>query len=129
MEDFLKTARNQIENLELDCVLREFDLGSFDVKQLKHIDFKGGAESVRQQLQHLDSEKREKDAANEGFFGGIMLGALLGAIIALIFAPRRGDETRQLAMSQINELKNIGQPQPDTPQPPEPAIERVIGNE
>jgi gas vesicle protein len=37
---------------------------------------------------------REDAATTRGFFGGLLLGALLGIVLTLVFAPRRGDETR-----------------------------------
>ncbi len=48
-------------------------------------------------LNHLDLHllrEREDHAATQGFAGGLALGILLGVVLTLVFAPRRGDETR-----------------------------------
>ncbi len=48
-------------------------------------------------LDHLDLHllrEREDHAATQGFAGGLALGILLGVVLTLVFAPRRGDETR-----------------------------------
>ena len=48
---------------------------------------------------HLLRE-REDHAATQGFAGGLALGILLGVVLALVFSPRRGDETRA-AVAQV----------------------------
>jgi len=52
---------------------------------------------IHEKLNDLDLHflrQREDHAATQGFLGGMALGILLGVVIALVFAPRRGDETR-----------------------------------
>ena len=48
--------------------------------------------------------EREDTATTSGFFGGMVLGALLGVVLTLVFAPRRGDETRALLASAAGEV-------------------------
>ncbi len=47
---------------------------------------------------------REDAAATRGFFGGMLLGALLGIVLTLVFAPRRGDETRAVLATAAGEV-------------------------
>ncbi len=60
---------------------------------------------------HLDDldltflRKREDEAASKGFVGGFLLGVLVGAVIALIFAPQKGQETRGLVIGAAGDLK------------------------
>ena len=39
------------------------------------------------------------------FLGGVVVGALIGAALGLMFAPQRGEETRQLIKEKGSELK------------------------
>jgi hypothetical protein len=97
--------------------------------------------SARRQLDELDLRKREDEAASRGFVGGFALGILVGAILALIFAPRTGSETRGMVAGTATDLKHkatdlVHQVTSDDPDPgapvtglgEEPAIEREIGN-
>ena len=43
--------------------------------------------------------------SNTGFFPGLMLGAVVGAAIALLYAPQLGTETRQLVKEKALEIK------------------------
>jgi gas vesicle protein len=86
--------------------------------------------------------KREEEAASRGFLGGFVLGVLVGAVIALVFAPRRGDETRELVAGAAGDLKGratdlVQQVRSDSEGASEPgtgnlgdgpAIEREIGD-
>ncbi|TDE15580.1 YtxH domain-containing protein [Dyadobacter psychrotolerans] len=55
-----------------------------------------------------DYEREESDGA--GFVTGLFLGAVIGAVAALLYAPKSGEETRQeikdLADQQKDNLKN-----------------------
>ena len=44
----------------------------------------------------------ENNGGGMKLFGGILIGAALGSILALLFAPRSGDETRD----RIKDLSN-----------------------
>lgn len=139
MEEFLKNARKQLEELELEKQFKDFGLSKLDVAKLRGLDLKKGSKDLRQQLEHLDFKKREEEAATEGFIGGLILGAVLGAILALIFAPKSGSETRQMVAGTAAGLKNkaedmvqqtrSGDASQDGEEPAlggEPAIEREI---
>lgn len=41
-----------------------------------------------------------------GFFPGLILGAALGAAIALLYAPQSGADTRKLVKEKASELKD-----------------------
>jgi len=40
-----------------------------------------------------------------GFIKGLLAGAILGGAIALLAAPRKGSETREMLKDKINKLK------------------------
>jgi gas vesicle protein len=40
-----------------------------------------------------------------GFFSGLMMGAVIGAAFALLYAPQSGSETRQLVKEKALEVK------------------------
>lgn len=101
MDDFLKNARKQLENLDLEAQLKDFDFG-----KLKDLDFKKQKKEIRRQIEEREARKREEDAANEGFVGGLLLGVVIGAIVALIFAPKSGSETREMVAGTASELKH-----------------------
>lgn len=43
---------------------------------------------------------------NTGFLvGGLLLGAALGASVALLYAPQKGSETRELVKSKLKEME------------------------
>ncbi|HEV2073963.1 MAG TPA: YtxH domain-containing protein [Thermomicrobiales bacterium] len=121
MEEFLKNARKQLEELDLQGQAKDIDLGK--LKQL----------TLREQQQ------REEEAASEGFLGGMLLGIVVGALLALIFAPKSGSETREMVAGTASELKHkaeglVGQSkngstdQAASTLSDEPAIEREIGD-
>lgn len=57
---------------------------------------------------HEDYEREDSDGA--GFATGLIVGAAIGAVAAILFAPKSGEETRQhlkdLADQQKDNLKN-----------------------
>jgi hypothetical protein len=63
-------------------------------------------QNARHQLEELDFRKREDEAASKGFLGGLALGILVGAVLALIFAPRTGSETRDTLAGTATDLKH-----------------------
>ena len=43
--------------------------------------------------------------SSTGFFSGLILGALIGGDVALLYAPRSGTETRQLVKEKTLDIK------------------------
>lgn len=141
MDDFLKNARAYLEDLDLEKVLKDIDLHRLDPEALKRVDVSKGKKKLRKQLKQLDIQKREEEAASEGFLGGVLLGIVVGAILALVFAPRSGSETREKVAETATDLIHkaedfVGQKdagvttEPDSPVlPDEPAIERDFGSQ
>jgi len=41
----------------------------------------------------------------DGFFAGLMMGAVIGAAVALLYAPQSGPETRRLVEEKALEIK------------------------
>ena len=81
---------------------------------------------------NLDALRREDEAETGGFFGGFTLGVIVGAVLALVFAPQKGEETRQLVTERAMHLKEqasefVAQVRgDDEPDDVEPAIEREL---
>lgn len=65
------------------------------------------AEAARRRASHidLDSLRREEEAETGDFFAGFGLGIVVGAILALVFAPQKGNETRELVAERATQLK------------------------
>lgn len=94
------------------------------------------AEAARKRAPRFDIDfdalRREDEAETGGFFGGFALGMLVGAILALVFAPQKGNETRQLVTERAMQFKDqatefVAQVRgEDEPDDDEPAIEREI---
>ena len=42
-----------------------------------------------------------------GFLAGLLLGGAIGALIAILFAPNRGEDTRDLLLSKKDEYAEI----------------------
>ena len=81
----------------------------------------------------LDQLRREDEAESSGFFGGFALGVLVGAMLALVFAPWKGEETRELVTDRALRLKDRAtdlvhqvRGDDDDPVAAETAIEREI---
>ncbi|MEJ7761631.1 MAG: YtxH domain-containing protein [Thermomicrobiales bacterium] len=66
------------------------------------------AEAIRQRSADfdLDALRREDEAESGGFFSGFGLGIVVGAVLALVFAPKRGDETREIVSERAVQLKD-----------------------
>jgi hypothetical protein len=140
MDDFLRNARKHIEDIDLERLLKDIDFSRFDKDQLKHIDFSKGTKKIRQQLREMDLQKREEEAASEGFLGGLILGVIVGAVLALIFAPRSGSETREMVAKTATDLSHkaeglvshkdetVTEDLGVSHLPDEPAIERDFGS-
>ena len=66
------------------------------------------AEAARAQATDwdLDALKREDEAESSGFFGGFGLGLIVGAILALVFAPQKGEETRGMVAERAVQIKD-----------------------
>ncbi len=45
-----------------------------------------------------------RDTAN-GFFSGLLMGAVIGAAIGLLYAPQSGPETRRIVKEKAAEIK------------------------
>jgi gas vesicle protein len=81
--------------------------------------------------------EREDHAASQGFLGGIVLGSLLGVVLALVFAPMCGEETRAAVAHKAMDARDKAMHlvQKDAPEHSEStnildhaaAIERQIG--
>ncbi len=102
--------------------------------------------SVRRQSGNLSIGplRQERQAvAWRAFPGGFLLGAVMGVLIALLLAPRRGEETprrtvsmsarklREGAAGLVRQARADAQPgfvQPRRDVASEPAIERTFGN-
>ena len=96
------------------------------------------AEQARKLAEDIDIEalKREEEAESSGFFGGFLLGVVVGAVLALVFAPFRGEQTRELVVERAVQLKDratdlVAQVRGDDGEASAddgPAIEREIGS-
>ncbi len=66
------------------------------------------AEAAKARVEEIDLDqlKREEEAESSGFFGGFLLGVVVGAILALVFAPLRGEETREMVAERAVQLKD-----------------------
>lgn len=83
MTDYRKTAKKAREQVDF-AKLRDLSLDDIDLNFMR---------------------KREEEAASKGFVGGFLLGAVVGALIALVFAPQKGQETRELVAGTAGDLK------------------------
>ena len=93
------------------------------------------AEAIRQRSANIDIEslRREDEAETGGFFAGFGLGIAVGAVLALVFAPKRGDETREMVSERAVQLKDKASDLisharggDDEPEETQAAIEREI---
>ena len=42
---------------------------------------------------------------SSGFFSGLLMGAVIGAAVALLYAPQSGTETRRMVKEKVLEVK------------------------
>lgn len=42
------------------------------------------------------------------FFTGLLLGTIIGAVLALLFAPQPGEKTREQLRSRVDEFVSLG---------------------
>jgi gas vesicle protein len=52
--------------------------------------------------------KSEEDHDNGKFAAGVILGALIGASLAILFAPKSGEETRKIIKKKAKEYFDKG---------------------
>src|SRR5215210_3704869 len=66
------------------------------------------AEAARKRASDLNLEqlRREEEAENSGFFAGFGLGLAVGALLALVFAPWKGEQTREIVAERAVQLKD-----------------------
>ena len=43
-----------------------------------------------------------------GFFNGLVLGGLIGAVLGFLFAPQHGEKTREQLRARIDEFVSLG---------------------
>lgn len=103
------------------------------------------ASAAGKQLASLDvgqMRQRKRASATRGFLGGILLGVAVGVLIALLTAPRRGDETRRIvsasaakvrsrAIGLVHQVRSEAEPvavPPRRDSASAPAIERTFGD-
>ncbi|MBA3336865.1 MAG: YtxH domain-containing protein [Chloroflexia bacterium] len=100
-----ENARDRLAELDLGDARKHLpDLDTKKARQhLPNLDTK----KARKRLSEMDLEalRREDEATNNGFFGGFALGIAVGAILALIFAPMKGEQTRELVTERAVQLK------------------------
>lgn len=53
-------------------------------------------------------EKQGKKSSGSGFFFGLMLGIAVGAALAVLFAPQKGEQTREQLVAQSENLRKNG---------------------
>ncbi len=100
-----ENARDRLAELDLNDA-RGF-LPDMDVRKARRRLPELDTKKARKRLSEIDLEalRREDEATNNGFFGGFGLGLLVGAILALVFAPMKGEQTRELVTERAVQLK------------------------
>jgi len=48
------------------------------------------------------------DNNGSGFFAGLILGGIIGAVLGLLFAPQSGDKTREQLRGRLDEFTSMG---------------------
>ncbi len=43
--------------------------------------------------------------SDTGFFAGLIVGALIGAAVGLLYAPQSGEETRRVVKAKVSDAK------------------------
>lgn len=147
MDDFRRYAQKYADELDLEGLIDSIDFSKVDMKKLKKIDFAKGADKARKQLDQmpkvrLTTQAPAQDHSEGGFIGGLLLGVIAGAIIALLFAPKSGEDTRGMVAQTVEDLKDqlggehhidlnqvvdVAEEEANDVLPDEPAIERNFG--
>lgn len=99
MADIKKSAKQTKQRLDLDSLKKSLNLDDLDLDKVKSA---LGLNNVDLAQMH----KREDEAAAKGFIGGFLLGLIVGGILALIFAPKRGEETRDMVADRAAQVKD-----------------------
>lgn len=131
MADLKESAKKQTKqalgSFDLDSLKKSINLSDLDLDKVRNALGISGIDVAQVQ-------KREDEAAAKGFIGGFLLGLIVGGILALIFAPKRGDETREMVTERAAQVRGMAsdlmhQARHDEPNhQDEPAIEREIGD-
>ena len=149
MDDFRKQAKKYADELDLEGLMNSIDFSKVDTKKLKKIDFTKGVENARHQLEQLPKVRLTtappaQEHNEGGFVGGLFLGVVLGAILALLFAPKSGQQTREMVSQTVTDIKDmvagegddevdlqdvmdVAEEEAQDVLPDEPAIERNFG--
>lgn len=114
VDEFKKQARKYADDFDFEGLVNSIDFSKVDTKKLKKVDFSKGIESARHQLEQMprmrlvsEQELKELREQNEGgFIGSLLLGMVLGAILALLFAPKSGHDTREAVVQTVGDLKD-----------------------
>jgi gas vesicle protein len=95
MADLKQSAKQTLDQIDLDALKK--NLRNFDPTQVRQA---LGLSNVDVAQLH----RREDEAAAKGFIGGFLLGLVVGGILALIFTPRRGNETRGMVTDRASQV-------------------------
>lgn len=118
MADLKQSAKQTLDQIDLDSLKK--NLSNLDMDKVRNALGLSNVDIV-------DLHKREDEAAAKGFIGGFLLGLIVGGILALIFAPKRGDETRGMVMDKASDLVHQVRHDDQNGQG-EAAIEREVGD-
>lgn len=101
MADIKKSAkqtRQRLDQLDLESLKRGLNLNDLDLDKVRRA---LGFTNIDVAQLH----KREDEAAAKGFIGGFLLGLIVGGMLALIFAPKRGEETRGMVTDRAAQVR------------------------
>ncbi len=73
-------------------------------RELDLVDDEEGLEEEQEELEGL--EEHEGASGIVGFIGGLLVGALIGAGVAFLIAPERGDVTRRRLGARIRDVSD-----------------------
>lgn len=123
-----KQTKQALDNLDLDSVKKSLsNLSDLDLDKVRN------ALGISK-VDLTELHKREDEAAAKGFIGGFLLGLIVGGILALIFAPKRGDEMRGMVTERAAQVTGMASDlmhqarHDEAGAQDEPAIEREIGD-
>lgn len=147
MTDFRKQAKKYADDFDLEGMIDSIDFSKVDTKKLQKIDFTKGADKALKQLEQLPKVRLTTEATTQkesggSFVGGLLLGVVLGGILALLFAPKKGQETRDMVAQTVGDIRDqvagdddvdledvmdVAEESASDVLPDEPAIERNFG--